>query len=103
MFTTITLLDKLPNALTNVHNLKDIIYFPDLHLDPNSPHEKAPPELEKAFTSKGRRIYAFDSFLEMGNGAEVTWKVSPTDLAMIMYTSGELIHPLLPVCMLPTV
>src|SRR4051794_24007629 len=93
VFTTRGLLQKVATAIRDCPQIKNIVYYKELHPFPNE-SEVASEEIEAQFKQMDRNLYRFHSLLEMDLSRDVIkCVVEPDDLAMIMYTSGTTGNP----------
>jgi len=64
MFTTKSLLANLLKTIAEAPEIKHIVYYPDLHCDPDDEKaELVSTAVEKAFTDSGRLLYPFNKLL----------------------------------------
>lgn len=66
VFTTFGLLKKVHAAVKECPSIVHVIYYSDLHHAGDEP-QKADASLEKLFNNIDRRLYDFDTLLDMGD------------------------------------
>ena len=93
VFTTRGLLSKVLAAIKDCPEIKDVIFYSDLH-EKSDVKNQASEKILKEFKENGRNLYSFDSLLKMGDTEEEsTNDIKSEDLALIMYTSGTTGNP----------
>lgn len=72
IFTTCGLLSKVHAAIKESSSTQHVIYYSDLH-HPSSETQKADPSVEKLFVDSNRKLYDFDTLMQMGESGGTTF------------------------------
>lgn len=73
VFTTRGLLSKVSTAIKGCPNIKNVVYYSDLH-EKADVINQASEKIEKEFKQNEKNLYSFDSLLELGDNDGKNYK-----------------------------